>query len=88
VRDGSLLPRLEPLADPLDRADERDLVHELVRHGRDRRGTITRQEELLDLVGLGLEAHARHQLLVEVALLAPHAADVEAETSLRALEHG
>src|SRR5262245_42630404 len=80
--DGRVAPRAEPLLDARGRADQRDLVGEAVGDGADRLLALPLEEQLLDLVGLGLVAHARHQLLVEVALLRAHAADVEAEARL------
>ena len=79
---GLVLPRLEPVADALLRPDERDLVGELRRHERDRLVAPAFEEEVLDLVRLGLEAHAAHQLHVEVAVARAHPADVERERGL------
>ena len=64
------------------RADDRDLVGELLGHRGDRLVALAREEEVLDLVGLFLEAHPRHQLGVVVLPLGAHAADVEAERRL------
>ena len=77
--DGTLLPRLEPLADTCLGAGERDLVGQLVRHGRRCGSAVARKEQLLDARGGILESHPRDQVQVEVLLLGAHPADVEGE---------
>ena len=54
----------------------------MIGNRRDRFGPLPLEEELLDLVGLGLEAHATHEFEVKVPLLGAHAADVEAQHRL------
>src|SRR5262249_60450621 len=81
-RDGRLAPRGEPVADPLARTDQRDLVDERIRYRGDGFTALAREEQVLDLLRLGRESHPRHQLLVEVAVLRAHPAEVEAERGL------
>ena len=57
-RHRALLPRLQPLADALRRADQRDLVGELVGHRGGRLGALAGEEEVLDLVDRLAVAHA------------------------------
>src|SRR5262249_41797694 len=84
--DRRLLPLNQPLLDALDRADQRDLVGEAVGHHCHRLPALALHEEVLNLLRLRLVAHARHELLVKVALLGAHAADVEAEHRLDRIE--
>ena len=71
------MPRLEPLGDPLLRADERDGVDELVGHRGDRLALLAGEVELLDPLGVLLPAVAADERVVEVSALCPHPADVE-----------
>src|SRR3954454_9701928 len=53
-----LLPRREPVANPLLRPDEGDRVDELVRNGGDRVALMPAEVEILDSLGLRLPAVA------------------------------
>ena len=53
------------------------------RHERDRFVAAAFEEQVLNHLGLRFEAHAAHQLHVEVATTRAHAADVEREPGLR-----
>src|SRR3954453_6570073 len=70
-------PRRESIADALDRADERDLVHEGVRHLRRCLPLLTAEEQILDLARLRFVAVTREEIVVEVLPASAHAADVE-----------
>src|SRR5579883_817428 len=77
-----LLPHLEPFADARGRPDEVQRVHELVRYRGDRLAALPREEQILNLVRLRLEANAPDVLAVEVLLPRAHPADVEREAHL------
>src|SRR6202023_1031374 len=85
-RDRARVPRLEAIANAFLRTDERDLVGELRGYERNGFVALALEEELLNALRLRLEAHAAHQLHVEVAVLGAHAADVERERGLRGYE--
>ena len=85
---GLSLPRVEALLDPRRRADDGDLVGEVVGHGHDRLVALAGEEEVLDLQRLFLEAHPLHQLGVVVLALGAHTADVEAEHALHRQQSG
>src|SRR3954467_11190805 len=64
--DPALLPGLEPVGDALLRADERDLVDELVGHRRDGFALLALEVQVLDLLRLGLEPVPASEVVVEV----------------------
>ena len=84
----ALLPHRQLVADLLDGADEVDVGDRLPGHGGDRLVPLAGEEEVLDLVGLLLVAHAGEDVLVEVHVLGAHAADVEGEHRLHRVERG
>src|SRR5690606_36370866 len=71
------LPRLEAVADPVPRSDQRGLVDERVRHQRLSLLAVTREESVLDLHRSFLVTQTLHVVIVEVLVACTHAADVE-----------
>src|SRR5262249_11144277 len=84
--DAAVLPRVEPIGDPLLRADEAHLVDQLERYRGRGFLLLTRQVQVLDLLGCGLEAVTAGKIVVEgLAAPAPAAA---LQRELRADETG
>ena len=75
--DAGLLHRGEPLADVALGADERHLLQQLVRDLGGGLVLLAVQVEVLDLLGLLLEAVPAGEVVVEVLALGAHAADVQ-----------
>src|SRR4029453_9063734 len=75
--DARRLPALEPLANALLGAAQRDLVHEGVRHRGGGVLLLPREVQILDAPGLALVAIARHEVVVEVLPPRPHAPHVQ-----------
>jgi hypothetical protein len=71
------VPRGEPIAYALDRADERHLVDERIRDLGRRLALLAVEEQILDLTRLRLVPVAREQVVVEILAARAHAADVE-----------
>ena len=82
----TLLPRFEPVADPLRRADETRRVGELVRDGSHRFLLLAVEIEVLDLLRRGLVAVPAREVVVEVLPARAHAADVQRESRLHEAE--
>ena len=76
------LPRGHARADAVGRADQRDLVDQLVGHRRHRLHLLAVEVEVLDLLRLGLVAEPLGVVVVEVLVARAHAADVEREHAL------
>src|SRR5499427_11152556 len=76
------LPDLEPLADPLLGAAQRDLVHEGVGHRGRRLVLFPGEIEILDAPGRGLVAVAANEIVVEVPPPGSHAPHVQGEPGL------
>src|SRR6478672_4012426 len=77
--DAALAPHLEIVADLLLGPDQRGLLDERLRHRGRGFVLLAREVQVLDRAGLGLVAHPREDVGVEVHLACAHTADVERE---------
>jgi hypothetical protein len=79
----ALSPRLEPLANPVDRAKQAHCIGELIGHRVDGLVTAAFQEQLLNRAAFLRVTHPADHVEVKVAVPRAHASDVKGEHLFR-----